>query len=235
MIFTKKVCLAFCFLSFSLLTSCSDTQRRQVAESAIQKAQDEHSSAVASDTCPPVFSCTMEKASYEVNDDIDFDRMILSLTAKDDVDGDVTSKIVQKETDVVEHKEGSYHVVYTVSDSAGNTSEFTLPIEITTKYTSDEKKRLQSCVKAYNKLCDSLKAPSTLSLSSACTDKYGYTVILNFSAQNSFGSYVSGHMLYSSTSDTIVSIEKSQSDSFSSCTYIYDYDELKSFSDYYNP
>ncbi len=227
--------LALCLI----MTACGDRQKRIAAESAMAAKQQENEAAVlaaSEDKTPPEFSCTMEKAVYEVDDYIDYDRLKLSLSAVDDIDGDVTKNIIQGESSVVEHVEGAYEIIFSVSDSAGNKATFHLPVVITSKYESDEKNRLNACVKAYNKLSDVLKAPSTLNLYNINTNSEGSIVVLNYSAQNGFGAYIRGRVAYHPSSDTLIELDSEEvPNDFTLGQYVYDYDDIKEFSDYYHP
>jgi hypothetical protein len=223
-----------------ILPSCgvSDAKKKLNAEEALQNKREEKEQAdilAAQDSTPPVFNCTMEEAKYEVDDNIDFTRLQMSLTATDKIDGDLTKKIVQESSTVVEHQEGKYTVTYSVKDNAGNVATFELPVVITSKYEPSEKQRLNNCVKAYNKLVKILKAPSSLRLSNINTNEEGNIIVLNYSAQNSFGAYIKGRVAYFSMSDSICDLEDEEVPAnFTIGEYIYEYDDIKEFSDYYH-
>lgn len=234
-----KILLITVVASSIFLSGCSsDNKKRSNAEAALdQKCQAKEiaDSEAANDKEPPVFSCTMEKATYEVDDNIDFSRLQMSLTAIDNIDGDLTKTIEQTESTVVLHQEGTYSVVYSVTDTAGNEASFTLPVIITSKYEPEEKERLNNCIKAYNKLADVLKAPTTLTLDNINTNKNGSIIVVNYSAQNSFGAYVHGRVAYFSEDDSIMELKDEEiPKNFKIGEYTYEYDDIKDFSDYYH-
>lgn len=231
--------LSIIIASILCLSACGkDSQKRNNAEIALENKRQERATAAEAsknDTVAPNFSCTMEKASYEVDDMIDYDRLKLSLKAVDNVDGDLTPNIEQVSSTVEEHQEGEYKVTYEVSDAAGNVATFELPVIITSKYAKDEKARLNNCVKAYNRLTEVLKAPSSLSIRNINTNKSGNIVVLNYSAQNSFGAYLSGRVAYFSSDDSIADLDGEELPAnFKIGEYTYEYDDIKEFSDYYH-
>lgn len=224
--------------TFFLIGCSSDAQKRNNAETALdQKRQEKElaDSEAANDKQPPVFSCTMDKATYEVDDNIDFSRLQMSLTATDNIDGDLTKSIEQVESTVILHQEGSYSVVYSVKDKAGNEASFILPVTITSKYEPEEKTRLNNCIKAYNKLFDILKAPTTLTLDNINTNQTGSIIVVNYSAQNSFGAYVHGRVAYFSEDDSIMELKDEEIPrDFKIGEYTYEYNDIQDFSDYYH-
>ena len=90
----------------------------------------------------------------EANKKIDYDRLLLSLSAIDNVDGDVTDSIKQIDSNVEEYTEGTYTITYKASDSAKNESTYNLTVIITSKYSSEDKERLMACFNAYSLIKD---------------------------------------------------------------------------------
>lgn len=123
-----------------LFTGCSDkkntdsttgnTDSKETKQATEESSKDKEKSA---DTTAPVI--TLSKTEYTVSEgeDVDF---LEGVTATDDTDGDVTSKIKVDQSAVDFNTAGEYNVVLSVTDEAGNTAEQT--IKLTVKQATNE-------------------------------------------------------------------------------------------------
>lgn len=117
-----------------LFTGCSDkkntdsttgnTDSKETKQATEESSKDKEKSA---DTTAPVI--TLSKTEYTVpeGEDVDF---LEGVTATDDTDGDVTSKIKVDQSAVDFNTAGEYNVVLSVTDEAGNTAEQTIKLTV---------------------------------------------------------------------------------------------------------
>lgn len=173
--------------------------KRLNAEKAIKLKNEEQAqkkAAIENDKEPPELKCSENILTIEVNEDIDYDLLKSFLTATDNVDGDITDKIEQMSSNIKEHKIGNYEINYSVSDSAGNVSDLTVPVNIISKYTQDEIVRYEAALHCYDKIYESLKNPDSLNIEDIIAAEDGSTIKIIFSATNGFGARVTNKALY---------------------------------------
>lgn len=96
------------------MCACTDTKSNRVDEALAkkQKEEEKQKKRIKKDKTKPVITCSDENPTFEANKTIDFDRLLLSLKAVDNVDGDISKKIKQIKSDIVQHQEGDYHKVH---------------------------------------------------------------------------------------------------------------------------
>ena len=223
-------------IGFTLLLCSCQNSKKAAAEKAIIK-QNEIASSKAeeaiNDTTPPVITFYSDSVNITVPEKVDYKHIKLGLKAIDNIDGDISSKIVQENSTVKEHEVGDYEILYSVADKAGNNATLKLPVHITSKYPQDEEARLFTCIRAYNELKKNLKSPDSLRAKYITISLDGTMVNIVFSATNDFGAYKEGTASYSSYGDLIY-ITNGIGDR-TNLGYEYSYDDLEKFSDYYYP
>lgn len=222
-------------IMIAMLSACgSDSEKRSNAEAALQAKQQEKESkekAIENDKISPKITSSVDKVTYEICDTINYDTIKSCLTAIDDVDGDISDRIEFKYSNIEEGEKGEYKVEFEVSDSANNTSTYSIPVEITSKYDHEEEVRLGSCITAYNALKDSLKYPNSLEAYGFYTTIYSAHVVIDYSATNSYGGRIREYATYDEDIDYLSS---TKSCDLSKYTYVYSFDEVVEFSDYYH-
>ena len=190
------LCLSTC--------ACSNTKNKKV-DDALEKRKQEKISLkekIKKDQTKPIIKYNSDSLSTDVSQNIDYDRIQMGLSAEDNLDGDITDKIKKESSNVVEHQEGDYEIVYSVKDRAGNKTTFTLPLTITSKYDPTEKNRLLSASKAYKAVTDTVKL-TDLFISNIISTNSGNMILITYDGTNAQGEYIEGRIIYYSENGTL--------------------------------
>lgn len=219
------------------MCACTDTKSNRVDEALAKKQKEEEKlkKRIKKDKTKPVITCSDENPTFEANKTIDFDRLLLSLKAVDNVDGDISKKIKQIKSNIVQHQEGDYHIEYSVKDSAGNKGTYSLPVKIISKYNPMEKNRLNSVSKAFftvsaNKNLTDLYFPNIISTES------GNMILVEYGGDDNRGEYQYGRIVYYSEDGHLEELSEyaSYPNDFQGQKYEYDEENVKDFIKYYH-
>ena len=228
LIVVLMLCLSTC--------GCSNTKNRKVDE-ALEKRQEEKTSLkkqIKKDKAKPLIKYKSDNITMDASQNIDYDRIQMGLSAEDNLDGDITDKIKKESSNVVEHQEGEYEIVYSVKDRAGNKTTYTLPLTVTSKYDPTEKNRLLSVSKAYKTFVDSTKLTDLFISNIICTST-GNMVLLSYDGTDSQGEFVDGRIIYYSESGTFENLpEYSPYPSEFNENSEYSADDINDFIKYYH-
>ena len=225
-------------LCVTATVACADKNqgKREAAEKAIaeqNKLQESKKEVAANDTVPPEISFSSDSVNLTVQQTVDYDHIMIGLKAIDNIDGDISNKITRESTNVEEHRSGDYKIKYSVQDSAGNVSEFVLPVHITSKYTKEQESQYFSAISCLNKTTEQLKNPSSANITYITTTEDGNLVHMIFTATNGFGGRTRGQSIY--TSDGAFAIDNDGPFNQDNIGVEITYKELIDFDKYYNP
>lgn len=201
LIMVLMLCLSTC--------ACSNTKNKKV-DDALEKRKQEKISLkeqIKKDQTKPIIKYNSDSLSMDVSQNIDYDRIQMGLSAEDNLDGDITDKIKKESSNVVEHQEGDYEIVYSVKDRAGNKTTFTLPLTITSKYDPTEKNRLLSASKAYKAVIDTIKL-TDLFISNVISTNTGNMILITYDGTDAQGEFVDGRIIYYSESGTLENLSE---------------------------
>lgn len=233
----KILNVSLIFLLGITMCACTDAKSNRVDEALAKKQKDEEKlkEKIKEDKTKPVITCSDENPTYEANKTIDFDRLLLSLTAEDNVDGNISDKIKQVKSDVVQHQEGDYHIEYSVKDSAGNKAIYSLPIKIISKYEPMEKNRLINVAKAYSTVSTN-KNLTDLYFSNIISTESGNMVLVEYGGDDERGDYQTGRIVYYSDDGHLEELSEyaSYPSDFQGQKYEYDEDDVTDFVKYYH-
>jgi len=142
-------------------------------------------SVCSKDTNSPLLE--LESPKVEIETGASFDPLKVA-KAQDDIDGDITDKIIVKSNNVNSNIEGTYTVVYEVRDNANNAVQATITVVVKESLTPIE----LDAIKVINALRGILKNPDSLQVHSIQAKRYMdyervYHFKLDCSAQNGFG------------------------------------------------
>ena len=225
-------------LLVAIMVGCSNSIKHSSAKNALEKqksAKEEKEIASKNDKTPPIISCTMKSAKFEANKKIDYDRLLLSLSAIDNVDGDVTDSIKQIDSNVEEYTEGTYTITYKASDSAKNESTYNLTVIITSKYSSEDKERLMACFNAYSLIKDRMQSSSQIYIDNLNSNADGSVAVMSYSGDDKYGEYQHGRVVYYSSDNQIYDLQDGVEPSgIKLGEYTYSYDDLEKFIQYYH-
>lgn len=223
-------------LCMTITTSCADNNKRVSAEKAIaeqNELQKSKKEMAANDIEPPEITFNSDSVNLTVPQTVDYDHILIGLKAVDNVDGDISDKIVCESTTVKEHRAGDYEITYSVQDSAGNSSEFILPVHITSKYTKEQEAQYFASITCLNKTTAALKSPTSTDITYITATKDGSFVHMIFTATNGFGGRIRGQSIYAD--DGSFAIDDDGPFDMDNIGVEITYDELIDFDKYYNP
>ena len=221
------------FLVFACLSGC-DNKRRN-AEEALKRQHESIEAAKKedeTDTIKPEINFANEVIKYEVSDRVDREYLLNGVKAYDNVDGDITNLVTIKEDNIEEHKRGDYHITFSVEDKSGNLNELVVPVQITSRYSSDEEARYFSCIRAVNEITKRLKIPNSFKLRYLTVSESGDHVNILYTAENNIGGKISGGAYYLSNVNKLYMDDHIP---MISIGYEYNWGELEKFDKYYNP
>ena len=196
LIMVLMLCLSTC--------ACSNTKSKKV-DDALEKRKQEKISLkeqIKKDQTKPIIKYNSDSLSMDVSQNFDYDRIQMGLSAEDNLDGDITDKIKKESSNVVEHQEGDYEIVYSVKDRAGNKTTFTLLLTIISKYDPTEKNRLLSASKAYKAVTDTIKL-TDLFISNIISTNSGNMILITYDGTDAQGEYIEERVIYYSENGTL--------------------------------
>lgn len=228
LILVLMLCLSTC--------ACSNTKNKKI-DDAFKKRQEEKTSLkkqIKKDKTNPIIKYKSDNITMDVSQNVDYDRIQMGLSAEDNLDGNITDKIKKESSNVIEHQEGDYEIVYSVKDRAGNKTTFKLPITITSKYDPTEKNRLLSASKAYKAFVDNNNL-TDLYISNVISTSTGNMILIIYDGTDTQGEFVDGRMIYYSENGTFENLpEYSPYPSDFNNNSEYDEDDINDFIKYYH-
>lgn len=225
------------FLSLPMmLVGCSSKEKSIKEAFAVKENEEaEHMAKVKKDKTKPVITGELKSLNFSVDRKIDYDQLASDLKASDNVDGDLSSDIKLESTDVVDHQEGEYTIVYSVCDTAKNKTRKSFKITVTSKYSAEEKNRLLSAYNATRIVKDN-KQLTNLYFSDIISSEDGATIIIGYSGDESDGSFSNGRIAYFASDGHLEELNNGMGypASFVSPVHEYDEDDIKCFVKYYH-
>lgn len=221
-----------------MFSGCVAPSKKENVQLALQKRSEEkvqQDENVKNDKINPIITPTSPNQEYTVNQTIDYERIISTLTAEDDVDGDISEKIELENSNVKPHQEGVYEAVFKVADSAGNEGRISISINVTSKYSKDEKNRLMVAHNA-TKILKETKKLTNLDFDNIITNEKGEQVIVDYSGEDQTGQYIDGRILYVQSTEETQELDENAGypSGFESAVFEYDEYDLEDFEKYYH-
>lgn len=230
--FTLTVVLMLCLSTYG----CSNTKNRKIDEALEKRQEEKHSlkEQIKKDKTKPIIKYKLDSITMDASQNVDYDRIQMGLSAEDNLDGNITDKIKKENSNVVEHQEGDYEIVYSVKDRAGNKTTYSLPLTITSKYDPTEKNRLLSASKACKTFMDSTRL-TDLFISNIISTSTGNMVLLSYDGTDEQGEFVDGRIIYYSEDGTFENLpEYSSYPSEFNENSEYSEDDIDDFIKYYH-
>ncbi len=126
----KKIFYTIFVVVVLLLTTMASKMLQGSFDARYQKPMNTSSETIAAkDTAPPVLKLKMNRLTVYEGDEIAYTDFVAE--AYDNADGDLTSKVVYTEIDV--SHEGEQTILYTLTDSSGNTTTAEIQVKVKKK------------------------------------------------------------------------------------------------------
>lgn len=126
----KKILYVIFIIVVLLLTTIVSKILQEYFDTRYQKPMNISSETMTvKDTAPPVLRLKMDRLTVYEGDEIAYADFVVK--AYDNVDGDLTSKVVHTEIDV--SHEGEQTILYTLTDSSGNTATAEIQVKVKKK------------------------------------------------------------------------------------------------------
>lgn len=221
-----------------IFSGCNSHSKEQKISEAFTKRSQKNLNQlekVKKDITPPTITSLSPEQTYTVNQIIDLDKIKASLSAEDNVDGDITDDIKFVSSSITPHQEGNYKIIYSVKDSASNISTISIKINITSKYTSNEKNRLSNAITA----CEKIKQTYNLTniyFNNIIANEDGNNIIIDYSGDTQNNEYIDSRLVYYHTENKYLDLSQSSNypSGFEGTIYEYDEYDLKDFKEYYH-
>lgn len=126
----KKILYVIFIIVVLLLTTIVSKILQEYFDTRYQKPMNISSETMTvKDTAPPVLRLKMDRLTVYEGDEIAYADFVAE--AYDNVDGDLTSKVIYTEIDV--SHEGEQTILYTLTDSSGNTATAEIQVKVKKK------------------------------------------------------------------------------------------------------
>lgn len=220
------------------LTGCKEQNKKEKISSALSDRVEKNMqkrNEIKNDKEPPVITCEHQNQTYEVNQSIDIERIKMSLSAIDNIDGDITDRISISSSNIQPYEEGTYEILYSVIDSAGNQCEYPITITLVSKYEENEKTRYMTAYKAYKKLYEDNEILD-INLYNIIITETGNIAALHYSGKSKSNEYIHNQYIYNvdTGESKTLSDETPLPSEFNGKTYELNEYDLEDFAKYYH-